>query len=163
MSIEKTFKEIEKTGLMSREMALGKEMHEHLLALEGKALSDKPRRHERKVDQVCLYCGAKSNRLGWNLIHMCRYPMVIKEKRCPISDKPRMRRYFKIKLLDCFYRFEDYNSAILFRRLINHEKLPLQEVLKRTDLKWMFGDNNKIEKIIKERDSALKSKVEEME
>jgi len=163
MSLEKSFKELEKTGLMSREMALGKEMHEHLLYLEGKPVPNKPLKHERKVPQRCLYCGAKSNKLRWNLIHMCEFPMVVKEKQCPVPDRPEENTYFKVKFFGNIYRFRNYKSAVLFRRLMNRKKLPFKEVLLHPDIEWMYGDEKRIDKIIQEREDALKNRQNKME
>ncbi len=131
---DKFYEEIEKTGLMDREMAIGKEAHEHLLKLEGKG----PKK--RKILQVCLHCGERSEKLDFKYTHKCATPMVVEEIKWPMPTRPKKIIYFEVYLKTMgrprTFRFMDYESAMLFRRLIWHNEMPLAKVMKDERIRW---------------------------
>jgi hypothetical protein len=125
---DREIKEIEKLGLFKRDMAIDKEDEIFLSDIEGK-----PRKKEK---YVCLYCGLKSDEESFLYIHQCESPMVVLEKKWPMPTRPIRKIYFEIKYNSKIYRFQDYESAMLFRRLLWIIEVPLQTALKHKDLKW---------------------------
>ena len=136
MGLEEDFEYLEKTGLMDREKALGKEAHDHLLELEGKA--EEVKRGEIKEKMICLYCGerAEANPSRFTALHKCDKPMIVEEKKWPMPSRPIQEIFFKVIYDKKTYRFLDYESAMKFRRLLWLEEVPLKTVLLDNTLRW---------------------------
>lgn len=142
MSLDRSMKELEDMGLFDREMALGTKAHEHLLELEGKTEELKKRRRKTDIPQVCLYCGERNKDKDFWMNHKsCEEPIVVEVKEWPMPSRASKRIVFEVfwRIKNGgprIYKFKDYDSAMLFRRLLWKEEKPLQEVLKDKRLKW---------------------------
>ena len=133
MSFNKFYEELEKTGLMDRAMALGKEADLKLQELEG---TIKHNTKERKIKRICLYCGEKSDQPNFIFVHKCENPIIVEEKILKCPSRPIAVRFFEIIYYKKTYRFIDYFSAMHFRRLLWLENIPLKEALTNKDLRW---------------------------
>ena len=136
MGFEKDIKELEKIGLFSREAALGKEAHNHLLKLEGRAGAVKKGEIRKKM--ICVYCGAKAvaNPERFKALHKCEKPMIFELKDWPMPTRPIKVEFFKVIYNGKAYRFADYMSAMKFRRQLWIKEIPLKVVLLDETLKW---------------------------
>jgi len=129
MSFNKLYEELEKTGLMDRRLALGKEADDELSILEGKP--KKP-----GVKKICLYCGELSTDTEFQYLHNCAKPTVIEEKEWECPSRPKKVVCFEILYNRKTYKFYDYESAMLFRRLVWLDEVPLCNALENKDLRW---------------------------
>lgn len=135
MSFEKSMKELEETGIMDRAMALGPEADAELTALE-ELENPTPKKHERIVKRLCLYCGEHSEAFDFVYSHVCPEPMIIETKKWPCPSRPIAVRFFKITYNSKTYKFIDYHSAMRFRKLIWINDVPLCKALEDKYLRW---------------------------
>jgi len=133
MSFNKLYKELEETGLMSRKLALGKEADDELTELEE---ASRPKRHERKVKRMCLYCGERSEEGNFVYIHQCKTPTVVEEKDWPCPSRPIEVKFFEIIYNSKTYKFLDYHSAMRFRKLVWLDGVPLCNAVEDKYLRW---------------------------
>jgi len=132
MSFEKLMRELEATGIMSRSMALGEDADENLSIMEGTKIDPK----ERKVDRICLHCGARSNSPEFIYTHECETPTIIEYKNWPCPSRPKEVKFFEIKYHTKTYKFHNYHSAMRFRQLIWLDNIPLRDAIKDKYLRW---------------------------
>ena len=120
MSLEKSYQELKKTGLMDRKKALGWKAHRHLLKLERREdeIKNPPKKVPRKPRKKYY-----------------KQPLHIQMPKLKVHD-----RYFEMSVIInsalMKYKFVDYQSAMLFRRMYGIEKQSLEEIFKNKDLKW---------------------------
>ena len=139
ISLEEGTELFEKLGLFDRRKALGKEADEVLTEieiLEGSKTPEARNKYKPKKNMVCVYCGEKSIYEEFKYIHTCQKPMIGEQEKWPMPSRPIMTYIYTVKLLMQSFHFADYESALLFRRLIYIEARPISEVITNPELNW---------------------------
>jgi len=130
--------DIKELDLFSREKALGREAHEHLLELEGDKEGLKKLRGEY-IPRMCLHCGKKSTDKNFRGKHKCGGKNIIDGTKIPKPEHIGRKIMIPIKFHNKIFKFEHNKSAELFIRLVYKEKLTIRDAIKDKRLDWFWN------------------------
>lgn len=143
-SFEKDLEFLKDKGFFSREKAIGKDAHRHLLRMDGKRWrkvrkTRKRAKKKHRVKYICLYCGDISRDIAFSDNHKCQKPMIARYNYWikPVIKHKVIVTHYVVRYCKTDFRFQDRASAILFRKLVSEEKpFALKKAIEHPDLKW---------------------------
>jgi len=94
-------------------------------------------------EYICVNCRDSSTDPKFRYEHNCKNVQIVEKKNFPMPSRPKLVNYFIVEFNENIYKFKDYSSSMLFRRMLWIEERPIKEVLLCSSLIWYDDENDK--------------------